>query len=444
MAASSSVIDRPRQKSEVEQERSVGYEPAGKRRFRRERQVWKVTALKPSQKNKEIFKQSLTDEGIESLIEDLKTDELRHAIEVKPDGTVVDGVRRTLALQHLGIEETEVTVVHGIETEEDLEEYIYRSFSTTRTASVEEQVNFFTLAKKVLQRKHGQGRGRPNKSDRSDQIFLDADQIGALAAKRAGFGSFGTARKAERVFREGDDSLKARVNSKDLSISAAFDLLAKPKKKSTKAAKTASSEKSPETSDTPGDDNGEAEASSNGADSGGEGGPPEPESDGGVLDLLGDDTDGDTDPDTSGEDEQVDAGGDSDPGSEDDYSDAGGDSEPEDHDSDQDGEEALAVADTDEENPIEPKAAVAVVRDLLRRQSAELARKLLLVFAADADLKLWIESDNPGDSLGELAPIVRRQIEKLAEADIDAAQGWVQGLSGELSEVISAYEPDDV
>ncbi len=201
----------------------IGFDPHGLLRVR-------VADIKPNPVNETVFTSSLGEESIRALAEDIRKRKLQNPIQVTPDMVTPDGERRRRALIMLGIAETYVRVVHGIDTPEQIEGYIWDSYSSGRDAALDERVKLYKLAQKVLQRRHGRPKGRPSKkSSSNDDIFWDADQVKSEAAKKAGFGSHVIADRSVSVFERGDADLVAKVTAGEVTISAAYSKLAKPK-----------------------------------------------------------------------------------------------------------------------------------------------------------------------------------------------------------------------
>jgi hypothetical protein len=235
----------------------------------RYRKVVKVADLKPNHINGKVFRRSLSDEGIDLLAADIKEHGLRQAAEVNEENTILDGERRWRALVKLGIDETEVVVVPGVVTEEQIEDYVLRAYVSTRDPSIEERVGLFRLAQGVLQRKHGRERGRPEKMVSNDTIYLSSKKIGEAAAKQAGFNSYETAVRAEKVLREADDDLREALCSGKRTINNAYDEMQR-RKRPAKPPKRPANEPAPPHEPTPP----ETSESSDGH-TGGPGQPPE-------------------------------------------------------------------------------------------------------------------------------------------------------------------------
>ena len=109
-----------------------------------------VADLRPNHINSTVFTDSLADESIATLADDIERHGLRHPIEVKPDGTIVEGERRWRAVRRLGWDEVDVVVVEGIDDDEAIKAYTLDAYSSVRDATVEERGRVFGLALEVL------------------------------------------------------------------------------------------------------------------------------------------------------------------------------------------------------------------------------------------------------------------------------------------------------
>jgi hypothetical protein len=189
--------------------------------------IWLVADLRPNEVNSKVFKQSLSKAGIAALADDIAENGLRYPLDIMPDGTVLDGDRRRLAITELGWTHVRVTVRSEVKTADDIEHFIVRAYSTTRDATVEERVNVYKLAKDVLAREHGRAAHRPEKGSRGENSFWEKERVWSEAAKLASFGSYQLADKAAKVFAVGDEAVKAVVNGGEMSVSSAYDKLSK-------------------------------------------------------------------------------------------------------------------------------------------------------------------------------------------------------------------------
>ncbi len=422
----------------------IGFDTHGLLRVR-------VADIKPNPINDTVFTSSLGDESIRALAEDIRARKLQNPIQVRPDLVTPDGERRRRALLLLGVEETYVRVVHGIDTPEQIEGYIWDSYSSGRDATLDERVKLYQLAQRVLQRRHGRPRGRPSgKSSPNDELFWSPSQVKESAAKRAGFGSEAIADRAVSVFERGDADLVARVIAGEVTISAAYTKLSKPKpaKKGTGKQKAAKEDSSTDKSaDTSPPDTQDADTSTTPADqeSPPPGSPPEPPATG--EDKASDPTSTTTTTDTSptlpptadATTEHADArtptttttvpstsataiaaDATTDPDASDDGS-IGTDAEPD-----------------AEQLPITYKAARAVVWAALQADR-ELAERELIDLAAHAEIDVVTLGNDPRDNLDELWSRVR---EALAELDQDAVTDWIDGVIDECKELRPGFEPD--
>jgi len=237
----SSVVDRPRP---AQAEQAVGENSGTEEKQTRERKTVKVDSLKPNPVNSATFTESLAEESIKSLAENIERNHgLRQPIEITESGMILDGERRWKAVKLLGWSEVEVTVVPGIDSDEAIAAFVFDAFDANRKTNVEEKVNLYKLAIEVLTTQHGRAQGRPKKGTQHWDGFWKPEKIRDEAAKRSGLGSKNTAEKAKKVFTEGDADLLAKVNSGEVSISAAYNVLVAPAKKKPgkKLAATASS-----------------------------------------------------------------------------------------------------------------------------------------------------------------------------------------------------------
>ena len=374
----------------------------------REHRTVKVEGLKPNEINGQVFTTSLTDLSIEKLAENIHEVGLRQPLEIRPDGTILDGHRRWLAVRHLGWDEVEVVVVPDVEDDEAVEGYVLDAFSTTRDATVGERVRIYGLALRVLQRRHGRAPGRPRKSGSNDPGFWSREEIAAEAAKIAGFGSAGTARRATAVIESGHEDTIAAIENGELSISAAHGKLRVP------------------SSQVPSDD---AETSEDLA--------PEPDAD-------DDATDGDAavpQPDKSPDpvepvDEQQD-------GLADDHDDQGDDED-----------EDPGTGDDDEPDPVNPdddvsevplKTALEVVMAAMEAIDHVKAVRAVRAFAHRGGVECWIphEDDDHATKLSDLHGHATEVLEQYASDDIRAASMWVERAVEDMNETLALHTPDD-
>lgn len=229
----------------------------------------RVADLKPNAVNATVFTSSLGLESIRELAEDITRRKLRNPIEVRPDLELVDGERRYRGLLLLRAEETYVRVVNGLDSQESVEGYVWDAFSSARKPDLIEMVNVYELGVKVLAHRHGRPRGRPSKKDRrDDDLFWTVEQVKTAAAKRAHFASEVIADRATSVVRRADADLLAKLMTGEVTISAAYAKLSKPKDakkkakpsedKGSNAAKPSDAQAQTDATDT--SDNGEQQA----------------------------------------------------------------------------------------------------------------------------------------------------------------------------------------
>ena len=105
----------------------------------------------------------LSDKSIKRLADDISGRGLRHPIEIRHDGLILDGQRRWLSVRLLGWKEVEVYVLDGVDADAEVEAFVLDAFNSARDASVEERVRLYKLALNVLKKRHGRPRGRPPK-----------------------------------------------------------------------------------------------------------------------------------------------------------------------------------------------------------------------------------------------------------------------------------------
>ena len=91
---------------------------------------------------------------------------------------------------------------------------------------IKSRVDNYRTYKKEITQVHGRPKGRSKKSDKKND-YWKPKAIADEAAKRAGFGSRGTADRAEFVVRHGNASILDRIDAGDTSISKAYGLLRK-------------------------------------------------------------------------------------------------------------------------------------------------------------------------------------------------------------------------
>jgi len=74
---------------------------------------WKVADLKPHRRQADLFG-NLPDHELQQLAKSIKRDGLNQAIEILPDGTIICGHQRFLAVQFLGWNEVEVVIRYDL------------------------------------------------------------------------------------------------------------------------------------------------------------------------------------------------------------------------------------------------------------------------------------------------------------------------------------------
>jgi len=198
--------------------------------------------LKPNPINASVFNASLNDEGIADLVESIRIFGVQSPVQVRrSDNSIMDGHRRWLACGILGLGWIPCHLIDGVEAQEDIEDILIAFYTSNRDATVEERVNLYRLIRERISKTTGLKRGRPNKSVGIPPNCLTAEEIGEQAAKKSGLLSFDRAKRADKVFKDGDDELKAAMNKGELSVDAAYSRLTKPKKaKTAKTTATAS------------------------------------------------------------------------------------------------------------------------------------------------------------------------------------------------------------
>ena len=400
------------------QRRGTEDKPRGDSPSTREHRTAKVTDLKPNAINDTVFTTSLTDLSIAKLAENIARRGLRHPLEIRPDGTILDGHRRWLAVKSLCWDEVEVVVVPDVEDDEDVEGYVLDAYSTTRDATVGERVRLFDLALRVLRRRHGRAPGRPRKSGSNDPGFWSRDTIAAEAAKLAGFGSAGTAKRATAVIESGDEDTIAALECGEVSISAAHGKLRAP------SSRVSSDDAAPPDDPEPESDSkgGDAEAPSATAPSA-------------VTEPVNKDPN----------DESDGAEGiDSDEGSVR-SSDDEGEQEADDHEASPDDDEPSGEGSDGAETEVSFDAALRVVARALEENGGFKAIRVVQFLARRGGVECWIpeDSDDSATKLSCLLGHVIDILEPLAEDDIRAASMWVERATEDLHEALAMHIHDD-
>ena len=385
-----------------------------------------VASLKPSKFNADIFVDSLSDEAVRDLVEDIKHRGLRVPLEVKPDGTIMDGSRRHRALEIADVLEVQVVVVEGIETEAQEREYIVGRFSSTRQATVRERVNVYLTYREELARQHGRPRGRPSVKDQQvADLYWSPKMIAEEAARKAGFGSPDMADRANSVFKKATEEVKEKLVAGDLTINAAYKTIKKPSKKKGKdkadgskskasKAKTNKDETHPDQADDAEEENQNAKVDGDQAEEEKRSSDPQ-DPDAGTSHAQKEQAEEEGDQENAGEAQNN----------------SSGDANLEDDD-----------AETLEPEPPTRRAALQVVADFATNGPAEQVRKILRVLASRAAILIWIQPEDVQDGLDGLSGLVCEQVELLADEDYQAASEWVKQLVEDLREGLSQHDHD--
>ncbi len=449
----------------------IGFDTHGLLRVR-------VADLKPNPVNATVFSSSLGDESIRELAEDITRRKLRNPIEVRPDLELVDGERRHRGLLLLGAEETYVRVVNGLDTQEEVEGYVWDAFSSARKPDLIEMVNVYELGVKVLAHRHGRPRGRPSKKDRrDDDLFWTVEQVKTAAAKRAHFASEVIADRATSVVRRADADLLAKLVAGEVTISAAYATLSKPKSEKKKAkgsedkGSTGAKPKKADTEETEtkatdssttahaDDDQGEqAQADHKAKDK-----PTTQGDDGDAGSSTGTatSTSSSTSTASAGEksatrsqDEQTssttsEAAASSTSAQEKDASSSAEASRPSAHEQTK-GTNAEANSTTDpQEKPPQatPRQALDTLRGYVRQKGKGAARAITREINDEAGLPWWVQTSKPRDDLSTLDDHVADRLEALADKDLEDATAWltehVEQLWGIIRERVPRQEGDD-
>lgn len=190
-------------------------------------QRWRLDALKPHPLNSKLYGLSLGPERIKDLAEDIKEKGQRVPIEILADGTMLDGHSRYLAKQLLGHDMVWVVIVADNMTEPQILRYIIDANRSQRRMSVREQVMVFQAELELTRL------GDPQNEDPAVNLDLDpqnedrpsAKNIRDEAARRAGFRSYETARRARKVFSDADDGTKTQLDLGEISVNRAYATL---------------------------------------------------------------------------------------------------------------------------------------------------------------------------------------------------------------------------
>lgn len=415
----------------------------------RERSEVDIDKVRPNSINSTIFGNSLSAQGLQDLVEDVQERDVVSPIEVtaeQPDpecpGEVVhvilNGERRWRSAKAAGKSRIEVIIVHGVTTDEEIEDYIVRSYTTARgDGTVGERVALYKLLLRHLKERYGRGAGRPKNLPNSGQVSWTPKRIKKEAARLARLGSPTKADYAVRIFEEGDADLQAAVNTGETSISAAYEELTKQVGQATSDDGTDAeqSDEKAATGEQARQQTTEAQPAgrSDGApDQGNEAGqksePPEPASE-----ASDEGADADTEVDVSTEtapsgDEQrtqtstapADGQG------------SGGQTEAT---SSEAPTEKATASGSDPTEILKQAAAV------MKRCAPDKARKVLHHFASKASLEVWIGEDDPMRNLETLRAHVRENLGRLAAQEFDAAQSWVWDLQELVGKVLDRHLP---
>lgn len=395
----------------------------------------RVNDIKPNPINTTVFTSSLGEDSIKTLAEDIKTRKLQHPIDVTPDMVTPDGERRRRSLLLLGAVETYVRVVQGVDTPEQVEAYIWDSYSSSRDAALDERVKLYQLAQRVLQRRHGRPRGRPaGKSSSNDELFWPAARVKKEAAKRAGFTSDVIADRATSVFERAAADLLAQVMSSEVTISAAYAKLSKPKapkpkdKDETGQTKDSSTEK-PAAADTksPTTAPDQAEPSTATAQpTAAKETTPRPADTTTNPNTKPDKTKDQTSPAPTAA-----AGTNADKAntSEQDAAADNGNPEP-----------SVPTKPAKPELPVND--ALAALQTHLRTHAEE-AANVIMPLADNVGLDVWIPSGDLRDDLRDLSGMVRDLVLDMAANDHEGATNWVDAFVDELQGLIDGTAPDE-
>lgn len=210
-------------------------------------QRWRHDALKPNEFNARLFPDSLADDSIKVLAEQLLVDgRQRVPVEITPEGIILDGHRRWLAMAYLGWEMVDVVVVPGVSGDAVLD-YVLGAYSSTRKPSLREQYLIFSATVERLKATVG--------SQQGEQTFGNPnvwaiERIRKVATEKAGLSSVDRALKLKKLFEEGTPEHQAAVVSGELSLSAVYESLPKREKASSKASEPSSDDITPEATET--------------------------------------------------------------------------------------------------------------------------------------------------------------------------------------------------
>ena len=176
--------------------------------------------------NSEVYSDSLNGESMDRLTEDLTEYGQQVPLDISPAGIPLDGNRRVAGLKRAGKRKALCRIAIDHEpTREELEDYIFRSDSTTRDKSLKERVVYYELAHRVLQRRHGRPHGDQGRDPRIEDLAWSAKKVRDEAARRAGFSSYEPYRMVKAVLESGDQSLIAKLLAGEVGVSKAYESL---------------------------------------------------------------------------------------------------------------------------------------------------------------------------------------------------------------------------
>ena len=186
-----------------------------------------VDDLRPNCVNCTVFSDSLTDAGIDPLVEDMGRRKQRVPVEITLEAELIEGERRWRAARKRGDKQIAAKIIAERMTESEVRAYIFDAHATGRDASLLERIRFYQLAVTVLKERHGLRPGRPKPS--SNEEGLTGDQIRERAARRAGLGSAEKARRAIKVLESADDEIRTAMLAQAITINGAYGRLAQSK-----------------------------------------------------------------------------------------------------------------------------------------------------------------------------------------------------------------------
>lgn len=223
-------------------------EPRGERLVQR----WRVDALRPNTRNGTLFTQSLSEARIADLAADLQRNRQRTPIEILADGTILDGESRWRAAQHLGWEMVDVAVVADTMTDREILQYIVDASTSQRIMSVREQVAVFEALLELSRTSDPRNEDQPGskETDLQNEDRRDPKAARDEAARRVGFRSYETARRARRVFREASEDVQRKLDASEISVNAAYQTL-EPARASSAPQKRRASEPDHPSSESP-------------------------------------------------------------------------------------------------------------------------------------------------------------------------------------------------